>query len=96
MIQDVVNSKGNKAISSDHWHVVLSHFTVVQGTRGFVRTVHSEHDTQTECVRAARALRRQLAEQGGTSPEAERDEVFVRRPKFKSLKACKNRRAEPA
>src|ERR1043166_2821922 len=52
VIQEVVTSKGANAITSDHWHVVHSHFT--SGKRPFIRAVHSEHADSSECQAAAK------------------------------------------
>lgn len=96
MIQEVVTSKGANAITSDHWHVVHSHFTSGRTKRPFVRAVHSEHADSSECQAAAKDLRKKLATESEGLPEAEQDEVFVRRPNFKSLKSVRTRKAKPA
>jgi hypothetical protein len=91
MIQEVVTSKGAQAITSDQWHVVHSRFVEAGRQRPFVRGVESEHADRAACVRAARALRRKLATEAGAAPVEERDEVFVRKPGFKSLKKARRR-----
>jgi hypothetical protein len=91
MIQEVVNSKGAEAITSDHWHVVHSRFVGASRKRPFVRGVESEHADRAACVKAAKALRKKLATEAGSAPVEERDEVFVRRPGFKSLKKARRR-----
>ena len=93
MIKEVVTSKGTAAITSDRWHVVLSRFTNAGRKQPFARGIDSEHADRSECLKAARALRARLAAEAGSVPEEERDEVFVRRPNFKSLKAARRRRA---
>lgn len=96
MIQEVVNSKGAEAITSDQWHVVHSRFTGASRARPFSRIVSSEHAARIECKKAAKALRAKLAAENAKVPESERDEVFVRPPHFKSLRSAKRRRTKPA
>lgn len=92
MIMEVKTSKGTQAITSDQWHVVHSHFTDPRCELPFLRGVSSEHPDRSECVKAAKALLAKLATEAGNVPAAEKDEVYVRRPGFKSLKAVKSRR----
>jgi hypothetical protein len=94
VIQEVVTTKGANAITSDHWHVVHSRFTSGD-KRPFVRAVHSEHADGAECRAAAKELRGKLATESRGVPEAEQDEVFVRRPNFKSLKSSRSRKGKP-
>ena len=94
MITEVQTSKGTAAITSDQWHVVHSRLVHAGAKRPFVRTVHSEHGERVECQKAAKALRVKLAQEAAGVPEAERDEVFIRRPNFKTLKMAKCRRTE--
>lgn len=94
MIHEVTNSKGHAAITSDHWHVVHSRLAAAGTAHPFVRSVHSEHDDRTACHAAACALRRSLRAASPNVPEIDRDEVFVRKPDFKSLKRAKSRRAK--
>jgi hypothetical protein len=91
MISETVTSTGTPAITSDHWHVVHSKFTR-KGKKSppFERIIVSEHDSRTGCCAAARALRASLAKESKV-PLAQRDEVFVRKPNFKSLKAARHR-----
>jgi hypothetical protein len=93
VIRDALTSKGAEAITSDRWHVVHSRFTPGSGKLRFVRGISSEHPDRADCLRAARALAQQLATQSGSVPATERDEVFVRRPNFKSLKRARHRRS---
>jgi hypothetical protein len=95
MISEVQTSKGSRAITSDGWHVVHGRCTREKGKTWFVRAVSSEHENREECVRAARALRRKLAADHADRPAAERDEVLVRRPNFKSLERARQRHARP-
>lgn len=93
MIQEVQNKKGSPAITSDRWHVVHSRCVDVRLERPFTRSIESEHDQRADCVRAARKLRRELAAAEAEVPAAQRDEVFVRPPGYKSLRQAR-RRAE--
>ncbi len=91
MIQTVQTKKGTKAITSDRWHVVHSHFKGKGGKLLFVRTVHSEHDDRVGCLAEARVLWGRLCGDKEAA-EAERDEVFVCRPNYKSLERSRHRR----
>lgn len=91
MIKEVQNSKGGDAITSDHWHVVHARFVGAGRKRPFTRGIESEHDSRGDCVKAAKALRLELAGAGRKLPESERDEVFVRPPGYKSLKQARRR-----
>jgi hypothetical protein len=93
MIDDTITTtKGSPAITSGEWHVVHSHFTDTADSRPFARTIVSEHPDRALCKRAARRLRARLAETDGERPAAQRDEVFVRPPNYKSLKTARSRR----
>jgi|KBSSwiStaDraftv2_1062776.scaffolds.fasta_scaffold591197_1 hypothetical protein len=92
MMREVKNSKGLQAITSNQWHIVLAHLTHPGTKRPYVRTVDSEHADRASCLRSARALRLRIAADSADVPKAERDEVFVRRPNFKSLKKAKSLR----
>jgi hypothetical protein len=89
MITEVETSKGSAALTSDHWHVVHSRFTFRGARRPFLRGIHSEWGDRKSCRTAAKALRMQLNRNGREVPETERDEVFVRKPNFKTLKVAK-------
>lgn len=92
MIQEVVTSKGAAAITSDHWYVVHSRLVDARDKRPYARGIHSEHADRITCRKAADALRAKLLAASSDVPAAERDEVFIRRPKFKTLKLAKTRR----
>jgi hypothetical protein len=99
MISAVETRKGTEAITSDHWHVVHSRFLGKGARRPFLRSISSEHDDRTSCVKAARELLAKIRPEIEAVPLAERDQVFVRRPGFKSVKASKrrvSRRTPPA
>jgi hypothetical protein len=91
MIRNVKTSKGADAITSDQWHVVHSRFTSVKQGPAFSRGVHSEHDDRVACAKAAKRLRAKLALENADVPAEERDEVFVRKPNFRSLKKARRR-----
>ena len=92
MIQDTFSSKRKPAITSDRWHIVHSHFTRDPGGRSrFERSITGEHDGRGPAVVAARALMATLVPDLAARPHEERDQVFVRRPDFKSLKVTRKR-----
>ena len=93
MIAEVETTKGTAAITSDRWHLVHSRWVGKGGTRPFVRSIYSEHEDHASCRNAAKELRKKLASESAGVPPEERDEVFVRRPNFKSLKRAKARGA---
>jgi hypothetical protein len=90
MITSVKTSTGAEAITSDHWHVVHARF-LGAGKRPFSRSVSSEHEDRASCAKAATALMAKLRVDSKAVPVDERDQVFVRRPGFKSLKLSKRR-----
>lgn len=89
MITEVQTRKGRDAMTSDQWHVIHSRFTFPGARRPYLRSIHSEWGDQKACRAAARKLRAELLLGSKGVPVAERDEVFVRRPNFKSLKLAK-------
>ena len=95
MITTVETSKGTEAITSDRWHVVHARFVGARARLPFARSISSEHDDRKSCVQAAKALIAKVRSEAGTVPLAEQDQVFVRRPGFKSLKAARRRKQMP-
>lgn len=93
MIQEVETSKGSPAITSDRWHVVLSHFDATGGGQPFSRTIVSEHASRSACRKAAAELLASMDAALAAAPEPQRDQVFARPPNYKSLKAVRRRRA---
>ncbi len=95
MIVDAVTARGAAALTSDHWHVVHARFARAGRKRPFERTIASEHDDRRACVVAAKLLREKVAAAAVAAdvPDAERDQVFVRQPNFRSLKHSKSRPA---
>ncbi len=94
MIEQVKTSKGSDAITSDQWHVVRSRYQAAPTGFRWSRLVESEHATRALCVAAARELQQRIVAEAEARPAAERDEVFVRRPGFKSLESTRRRRAK--
>ena len=91
VISETTTTKGSPAITSDRWHVVHSRFrSRGRGGKPFERVITSEHDDRLSCRKAARMLRDNL-EIDPKVPQAQRDEVFVRKPNFKSLKTALRR-----
>ena len=94
MITSVKTSTGAEAITSDQWHVVHARF-LGGGKRPFSRSISSEHEDKLSCTKAATALWAKLRVDAKAVPADERDQVFVRRPGFKSLKLSKRRARRP-
>jgi hypothetical protein len=94
VITDVQTSKGSSAITSDQWHIVHSRLVDAGAKRPYVRSIHSEYADGASCRKAARALRARLAAENPAVPAAERDEFYACRPRFKSLKRARTRRAD--
>jgi hypothetical protein len=94
MITEVMTTKGIPAITSDQWYVVHSRLVDASGKRPYSRGIYSEHADRPACQRAAKLLRIKLAGEGTDVPDAERDEVFVCKPGFKTLKLAKTRHTE--
>ena len=91
MITETVTNKGVPAITSDRWHVVHAKCRRRGKQSGpFERMIVSEHEDKVGCRKAAKALLADLLKDKDV-PLAQRDEVFVRRPNFKSLKATRRR-----
>ena len=92
MILETLNKKNLPALTSDHWHVVHARSTDVApgrdgaGTLRFKRTIVSEHENRAEAAAAARALSLSIAPSRAGKPLAGQDQLFVRKPNYKSLK----------
>ncbi|MFO0981335.1 MAG: hypothetical protein U1E76_06200 [Planctomycetota bacterium] len=56
----------------------------------------SEHDDRKQAVDAAKALLLSLRDRTGDRPIEQRDQVFVRRPNFKSLAFARRRERKRA
>ena len=98
MISETTSRKNQPALQSDRWHVVHARLsrTVVNANRSrshageplFERFIVSEHDDRTGAARAAEEIAVQLEEEmAGRAPES-RDQIFVRKPGYKTLKTA--------
>jgi hypothetical protein len=94
MIRETTNRKNLPAVTSNQWHVVHARRrcetdkATSTGAR-FVRLIVSEHQDRAAAVAAARQVIQALEPEMSSLPSEVRDQVFVRRPEFKSLKAAK-------
>lgn len=94
MIRETVSRRNNEALTSDRWHVVHARWNGAErGQPRFDRSIVSEHDDSDDAVVAARKIKSRLASELASRQAARRDQIFVRRPGFKSLKVSK--RVEP-
>ena len=86
MIRETTSSKNVPALTSDHWHVVVARFSSEAAKKPFVRSIVSEHANRDLAVTAARSVVKELEPARSTKPVAQREQVFVRKPEFKTLK----------
>lgn len=87
MIRETLLESEALAITSDAWHVVHARWNgVAKGTPLFDRAIVSEHADIETAREAARALWRTLEDSMARRPVARRDQLFVRKPDFKSRK----------
>jgi hypothetical protein len=87
LIRDTLSRKSNPSITSDRWHVVHARWSGnAAGVPSFARSITSEHADRATAIAAARALQTSLGSELATRPRLCRDQVFVRRPAFKTLK----------
>jgi len=93
MIKDALTRRGNPATSSNEWHVVHSKWCGKQANHPpFAREVTSEHGSnRSAAVAAAKKLVARIKPSIKNRIVAERDQVFVRPPEFKSLKFAEHR-----
>jgi hypothetical protein len=90
MIQDTLSSKQRPALTSNRWHVVHARWSgKCDGAPQFVRSIVSEHDDQAAAVLGAHEIVSRLAAEMAARPAAERDQLFVRKPGFRSLKTAR-------
>ena len=90
MIRKTTSPRGRPAWTSDRWHVVLARWSGDDGARArFDRTIVSEHDDHGAAVGAARQWLAQFAQQATTRPREHRDQVFVRQPRFRTLRRAR-------
>jgi hypothetical protein len=87
MIQETLSNKQRPALTSDRWHVVHARWSRnPSGRSTFLRSIVSEHEDRDAAVRGARELVERLAAEMAVRPLSERDQLFVRKPGFRSLK----------
>jgi N-dimethylarginine dimethylaminohydrolase len=87
MIQDVLTNRQSPASTSDKWHVVHARWMCDSSDEPrFERTIVSEHENYNAAVESACALVSSLQGELATRPSRERDQVFVRKPGYPSLK----------
>ena len=87
MIQDTLSRRQRPSLTSDRWHVVRAAWDGGSTTRPmFDRAIVSEHDDRDAARVAAKELESTLASAMAKRTPRSRDQVFVRRPDFKSLK----------
>ena len=87
MIQETLSNKRRPALTSDRWHVVHARWSGERdGRPRFERTILSEHDDRSSAVKDAREFLSHLGPKMTERATAERDQLFVRKPGFRSLK----------
>lgn len=87
MIKDALSHRRRPSWTSDRWHVVHARWNgEASDSPKFERSIVSEHDDRNAARRAADELGQSLSTALAVRPEAERDQIFVRPPTFKSLK----------
>ena len=87
MITESLNDNQHVVLVSDRWHVVHARWERnLTKAACFTRTVLSEHDDRVSAVESARALIDKLVTELAERPIALRDQVFVRKPGYQSLK----------
>jgi hypothetical protein len=86
----MLNRKNLSAVTSDQWHVVRARLSEEPSAKPrFVRSVVSEHIDRVSAVTAAKQIVLTFKVEMAGRPAAACDQVFVRRPEFKSLKLAK-------
>jgi hypothetical protein len=94
MIRELLNRKNTPAVTSDHWHVVVARLSGEPSGKPsksprFERSIVSEHDDRASAVTAAREIVSTFVVEMAGRERSARDQVFVRKPKFKSLKTAR-------
>lgn len=90
MIRETNSSKNSPALTSDRWHVVRAAFSgETSGKPRFARSIVSEHEDRAAAVTAAREIFSSISPEMKTREPGERDQIFVRKPEFKTLKLAK-------
>jgi len=94
MIRDTLSPKNSPALTCDHWHLVHARWNgVAVNEPRFERAIVSEHESREQAIAAARSLLTTLVPGMVERQPEQRDQVFVRRPGFTTLKRA--RRAPP-
>jgi hypothetical protein len=90
LIRETLNTKSAPALTSDHWHVVYARWSgEAAAIPRFERSIVSEHEDKAAAMEAARRLVSAYHAEMVDRPRHERDQVFVRRPGYLSLKNAK-------
>ena len=90
MIKETFNRKSSPALTSDRWHVVHARWSgASSGAPRFERSIVSEHDDSATAASAARKVLSSLAREMAARSRETRDQIFVRKPDYKSLKTAK-------
>ncbi len=95
MIQELPNKKGTPAITSDRWHVVHARWSGnPAGHPRFERSIVSEHEDRVGAASASQAITSAFTTEMSLREPGRRDQVFVRRPNYKSLKLARRRESK--
>ena len=97
MIHDATSRHGRPAMTSDRWNVVLARWDGgLDGRARFERTIVSEHADQPSATFAARQWLAHFREQRKTRSRERWDQVFVRRPGFRTRRRAPRRERRSA
>jgi hypothetical protein len=92
MIKQALTKKKNPAVTSDQWHVVHAEWSGESKKEpSFARRVVSEHGDRAAAITAANKLAAKVNRDVGKRPVAQHDQIFVRPPRYKSLKVAPRR-----
>lgn len=81
MIDEVVNSNGCPALTSDRWHLVHARWSAqLAADAPFERTIVSEHRTEHAGQLAAKEFAADMRKRGDPRAGETRDQLFLRRP----------------
>lgn len=87
MIKESLNEAKRPVVSSDRWHIVHARWNRnLTEAAQFSRTVISEHDDQETAKKHARSFIDKLVGELAERPLHLRDQVFVRKPGYRSFK----------
>jgi hypothetical protein len=87
MISETKTARSRAAITSDQWHVIRARWhSESNASHPYAREVVSEHPDRGSAADAARTCFAAMALEMAARPRDQRDQVFVRRPRYKSLK----------